>query len=84
MLNKIKLEDIPECNGDLVDVIKLDIFKRLVKLMDICMIYILLESCITREFRYSLIRYAFKSDYRVLAKTYRISEGYVRRILNKS
>lgn len=70
MINKVRMEDIPEGNRELVEVIGLDAFKKLVKYMGGCILYIPLESSITRVIRNRLIRSAFSGDYKGLAKSF--------------
>lgn len=82
MINKVRMEDIPEGNRELVEVIGLDAFKKLVKYMGGCILYIPLESSITRVIRNRLIRSAFNGDYKGLAKSFRISESHIRKIIN--
>ena len=70
MINKVRMEDIPEGNRELVEVIGLDAFKKLVKYMGGCILYIPLESSITRVIRNRLIRSAFSGD--LLSRNYLI------------
>ena len=44
MLNRVKLEDVPEGYRDLVDVIGLEAFKNLVRYMGGSMLYVPVES----------------------------------------
>ena len=83
MINKVRMEDIPEGNRELVEVIGLDAFKKLVKYMGGCILYIPLESSITRVIRNRLIRSDFSGDYKGLAKSFRISESHIRKIINE-
>ena len=84
MLNKIKeMSDIPKEYREFAEVIGLDAFIRLVRYMGGCLVYVPLESCVTRAVRNRLIRKAFNGDYKAVAKTYRMSEGHIRRIIDK-
>ena len=81
MLNRVKLEDVPEGYRDLVDVIGLEAFKNLVRYMGGSVLYVPVEGKVTMRARNRIVRSAFKGDYKALAKTYRISEGHIRRII---
>ena len=81
MLNRVKIEDVPESYRDLVDVIGLEAFKNLVRYMGGCMLYVPVESRVTVNARNRLVRSAFKGDYKSLAAAYNMSEVHVRRII---
>ena len=81
MLNRIKLEDVPEGYRDLVDVIGLEAFKNLVRYMGGSVLYVPVESRVTVNARNRLVRSAFKGDYKSLAAAYNMSEVHVRRII---
>ena len=81
MLNKVKLEDLDEQQRTLAEVIGLDAYKALVKYMGGCVVYVPKEHCITRVVRNRLVRNSFRGNYKALAKTYRLSEGHIRRII---
>ena len=81
MLNRVRLEDVPEGYRDLVDVIGLEAFKSLVRYMGGCMLYVPVEGRVTVNARNRLVRSAFKGDYKSLAAAYNMSEVHVRRII---
>ena len=81
MLNRVKLEDVPEGYRDLVDVIGLEAFKNLVRYMGGSMLYVPVESRVTVNARNRLVRSAFKGDYKSLAAAYNLSECHLRRII---
>ena len=81
LLNRVKLEDVPEAHRDLVDVIGLEAFKNLVRYMGGSMLYVPVESRVTVNTRNRLVRSAFKGDYKSLAAAYNMSEVHVRRII---
>lgn len=83
MLEKVTMEDIPEVHKDLAEVLGLDAFKKLVRYVGGSSIYVPVEGCITRSRRNKILKETFKGDYKQLAKTYRISEAHVRRILSE-
>lgn len=83
MLDKIKMEDIPECHRDLVEFLGLDVFKKLVRYMGGCVLYVPLESAITKVIRNRLIRSSFNGNYGNLARKFRMSENQIRRIVKK-
>lgn len=82
LLDRVKLDDLNEVQRELAEVIGLDAFKKLVRYMGGCLVYVPKESCVTRVVRDRLVRSAFRGDYKSLAKIYRLSEGHVRRIVN--
>lgn len=81
MLDKIELSDVPESYQDLAEAIGIDGFRKLVKFAGGTSVYVPVESCVIREYRNKILKKSFKGDYKGLAKTYRISEGHLRRIL---
>lgn len=83
MLNKVKLEDIPQVHRELADLIGLDAFKKLVKYAGGSTIYVPVENCIVREVRNRILKATFKGDYKSMARSYRISETHLRRILKE-
>ena len=83
MLSKVKMEDIPEGHRELAEVIGLDAFKKLIKYAGGSTIYIPVESCIVREIRNRILKATFRGDYKSMARTYRISEAHLRRILKE-
>ena len=82
MLNKVKLEDVPDQFRDLAEAIGIDSFKNLVRYAGGTSVYVPVEGCVTREVRNRILRGTFSGDYKEFAKVYRISEGHLRRIIN--
>ena len=81
MLNRVKLEDVPEVYRDLVDVIGLEAFKNLVRYMGGSILYVPVEAKVTMRARNRIVREAFRGDYKSLAAAYNLSEVHVRRII---
>ena len=82
MLDKLKLEDIPEQFRDLAEVIGLDAYRKLIRYAGGMSIYIPVEYRVTRNVRDRILRETFSGDYKAFSKAYRISEGHLRRIIN--
>ncbi|WP_195252000.1 Mor transcription activator family protein [Romboutsia sp. 1001713B170207_170306_H8] len=83
MLDKLKLEDIPEQFRDLAEVIGLDAYRKLIRYAGGMSIYIPVEYRVTRNVRDRILRETFSGDYKSFSKAYRISEGHLRRIIMK-
>ena len=81
MLNRVRLEDVPEGYRDLVDVIGLEAFKNLVRYMGGSMLYVPVEGKVILRARNRIVRQAFRGDYKSLAAAYNLSEVHVRRII---
>lgn len=85
MLDKAKLEDVPESYKELAEILGMDAFKRLVMNYGGTEVYIPVDKSITRNIRNNILRRTFNGDYKQSAKTYRMSQAQVRKIIkNKS
>ncbi|MGL5692878.1 MAG: Mor transcription activator family protein [Peptostreptococcaceae bacterium] len=82
MLDEIKKEDLPESFWDIVDVIGMDVFRNLVRLIGGSNLYIPNEGSLVRSFRNKVIRDNFEGDYMVFARRFGISEAMVRIIVS--
>lgn len=82
MLDEMNKEDFPESVWDIVDVVGIDAFRNLVRLVGGSNLYIPHESSIARSFRNRIIRENFDGDYMVFARRFGISEAMVRIIVN--
>ena len=82
MLEFLTENDIPDSVKDVVDVIGIDAFKRLVKLAGGSNLYIPNESNLVKPIRNRIIRDKFNGDYKVLARKYNITEAQVRNIVD--
>lgn len=79
----IRREDIPEEYQDLVDLLGLDVFLDLVRLCGGMSLYIPVSESLTRDGRNREIRARFDgTNYRALARQFRLTERHVRKIIN--
>ena len=83
MLEFLTERDVPDSVKDVVDVIGIDAFKGLVKLVGGSNLYIPNESNLVKPIRNRKIRDEFKRSYRDISMKYGISEVQVRNIINK-
>jgi Mor family transcriptional regulator len=81
MLEKITIKDIPVNSQDLVQLIGIENFKKLVKYMGGSSIYIPKEKNLTLNLRNQTIKQNFKGDTKTLAKKYKITQSQIRNIL---
>lgn len=82
MLDRLTVEDLPESLIDVVDVIGIDSFKKLVKFCGGSNLYIPSENNLVRPIRNKIIRENFKGNYREISRKFGISEVQVRNIVN--
>ncbi len=82
MLERLTVEDLPDSLVDIVDVIGINSFKKLVKFCGGSNLYIPSENNLTRPIRNKIIRESFNGDYKVVARKFGISEVQARNIVN--
>ena len=82
MIDDLRVEDVSESYRDIVDVVGLDNFVKLVKSFGGMSIYIPVEKSITRASRDRKIRAGFEGDYRKVAMEFRLSKKQVRKIVD--
>lgn len=82
-IDKIKIEDVPECNKDVAMIIGIESYKKLLLHYGGTTIYVPMIESVTRSVRNRILKNTFNGDYKASAKTFRISEAHVRRIINK-
>lgn len=81
MLKDLTKEDMPESVKDIVDIIGIDAFKELVRLLGGSNLYIPNEVGLVRDYRNKKIKNEFCGDYKSIAKKFGISEVQVRNIV---
>ena len=83
MINYLSKEDLPILLQDLVDLIGIENFIKLIKVYGGSSLYIPNENSILKPLRNRLIKENFKgNNYKQLAKEFKISEMQVRNIIN--
>lgn len=82
MLDRLTVDDLPESLVDVVDVIGIDSFKKLVKFCGGSNLYIPNENNLIKPIRNKDIRDSFNGDYKIVARKFGISEVQVRNIVN--
>lgn len=82
MLDYLTKDDLPESLKDVAEVIGMESFKELIRLVGGSSIYIPNESSITKPVRNKMIREIFSGDYKEIARKFGISEVQVRNIIN--
>ena len=82
MLERLTVDDLPESLVDVVDVIGMDSFKKLVKFCGGSNLYIPSANNLIRPVRNKIIRESFNGDYKVVARKFGISEVQARNIVN--
>ena len=82
MLKYLTKEDLPEGVVDVVEVIGMDAFKSLVKLVGGSNLYIPNESSLVKGVRNRMIRESFDGDYKKASRRFGISTVQVRNIVN--
>lgn len=83
MLEFLTYSDVPDSVKDVVDVIGIDAFKDLVKLVGGSNLYIPNESNLVKPIRNRMIKDEFKGSYKDISVKFGISEVQVRNIINK-
>ncbi|MVO76003.1 DNA-binding protein [Paeniclostridium sordellii] len=83
MLEKLKIEDLPDSYKDVAEEIGIDLFKKLVRLLGGNSLYIPKEVSLTRPIRDRIIKEDFNGDYKILSRRYNISQSQIRNILDK-
>ena len=83
MINYLSKEDLPILLQDLVDLIGIENFIKLIKVYGGSSLYIPNENSILKPLRNRLIKENFNgNNYKQLAKEFKISEMQVRNIIN--
>ena len=82
MLEHLSINDIPDSIKDVVDVIGMDAFKSLVKLVGGSNLYVPNESSLVKGVRNRMIRESFDGDYKKISRRFGISTVQVRNIVN--
>ena len=83
MINYVSKEDLPILLQDLVDLIGIENFIKLIKVYGGSSLYIPNENSILKPLRNRLIKENFNgNNYKQLAKEFKISEMQVRNIIN--
>lgn len=82
MLKYLTKEDLPEGVVDVVEVIGMDAFKSLVKLVGGSNLYVPNESSLVKGVRNRMIRDSFDGDYKKISRRFGISTVQVRNIVN--
>lgn len=83
MINYLSKEDLPILLQDLVDLIGIENFIKLIKVYGGSSLYIPNENSILKPLRNRLIKEYFNgNNYKQLAKEFKISEMQVRNIIN--
>lgn len=83
MINYLSKEDLPILLQDLVDLIGIENFIKLIKVYGGSSLYIPNENSILKPIRNRLIKEYFNgNNYKQLAKEFKISEMQVRNIIN--
>ncbi len=82
MLERLTVDDLPDSLVDVVDVIGIDSFKKLVKFCGGSSLYIPSENNLIRPVRNKVIRESFNGDYREISRKFGISEVQARNIIN--
>lgn len=83
MINYLSKEDLPILLQDLVDLIGIENFIKLIKVYGGSSLYIPNENSILKPIRNRLIKENFNgNNYKQLAKEFKISEMQVRNIIN--
>lgn len=83
MLEKVKMEDIPERYDDMVDAVGIDGFLDLVQLYGGSIVYLPTVKSLLKSSRDRMIRDEFKGDYDKIARKYGMSRSQVYNIINK-
>ena len=83
MLNKLKLEDVPDAYKDLAEEIGFEAFKKLIDFTGGGVIYIPQLSAINACVRNREIRENFNGNIKELSKKYCLSEMQIRRIVKE-
>lgn len=83
MLEKITIKDITVNSQELVQLIGIENFKKLVKYMGGSSIYIPKEQTLILSLRNKNIKKEFNGDIKILSRKYKISQSQIRNILKE-
>ncbi len=82
MLDKARLEDVPENFRELAQILGMDAFKNLMLNYGGTKIYVPTSKTVSRAVRNKILKKNFDGDYQKASYIYRITENQVRRILS--
>ena len=82
-LESIGMEDIPESFRDIIEVVGMECFCKIVRSFGGMSLYIPREDSLLKPIRDRKIRDSKSSDYRQLCREFRLSESHVRKILRE-
>lgn len=80
-LESISVDDIPESFRDIVEVVGIESFCKIVKSFGGMSLYIPREEKLLKPVRDKMIRESKSSDYRMLCREFGLSESHLRKIL---
>ncbi len=82
-LNEVELEHLNEEQREVAEIIGLDNYIELVRLLGGSYVYVPMSNTLVKEARNRAIRSEFDGDYKLLARKYQLTTTQIRNILEK-